>query len=189
MTDKFRKFYGFKLPKQEQDATIGKYIKSYNNDLDKNEDPITKEYLEDWDENEDEEFFWSYKKQCKKKTIGEYVRGHIRNRPDLYMYLTKESFKKKLDKLKEIRKKEGGEIDSDEEEEMEGEGLKRKPGRPKKIIMDSSSSSESEEEKPKRKPGRPKKTINKKCSCGSGLDVEPEYKKFFQALKANTTLK
>ena len=53
--------------------------------MDKNEDLITKEYLEDWDDNEDEKFFWTYKKRCKKKTIGEYIRGHIKNRPGLYM--------------------------------------------------------------------------------------------------------
>jgi len=89
------------------------------------------------------------------------------------------------------------------------EKVKKKAGRPKKIIMESSSSeSEEEKPKPKKKVGRPKKVVEsssseseeekpkkkpvgrpKKCSCGSGLDVEPAYKKFFQALKANTTLK
>ena len=86
---------------------------------------------------------------------------------------------------------------------------KKKAGRPKKIVMDSSSSeSEEEKPKPKKKVGRPKKVVEsssseseeekpkkkpvgrpKKCSCGSGLDVEPAYKKFFTAFKANTTLK
>ena len=72
---------------------------------------------------------------------------------------------------------------SSSESEEEKPKPKKKVGRPKKVVE--SSSSESEEEKPKKKPvGRPKK-----CSCGSGLDVEPAYKKFFSALKANTTLK
>ena len=72
---------------------------------------------------------------------------------------------------------------SSSESEEEKPKPKKKVGRPKKVVE--SSSSESEEEKPKKKPvGRPKK-----CSCGSGLDVEPAYKKFFTALKANTTLK
>ena len=72
---------------------------------------------------------------------------------------------------------------SSSESEEEKPKSKKKVGRPKKVVE--SSSSESEEEKPKKKPvGRPKK-----CSCGSGLDVEPAYKKFFSALKANTTLK
>jgi len=71
---------------------------------------------------------------------------------------------------------------SSSESEEEKPKPKKKVGRPKKVVE--SSSSESEEEKPKKKPvGRPKK-----CSCGSGLDVEP-YKKFFEALKKNTTLK
>ena len=83
----------------------------------------------------------------------------------------------------------------DEPVKKKGEGLKRGPGRPKKIIMDSSSSSESDEESEKMgmglkvKRGRPISIKgHKKCSCGSGLDVEP-YKKFFEALKKNTTLK
>jgi hypothetical protein len=72
---------------------------------------------------------------------------------------------------------------SSSESEEEKPKPKKKVGRPKKVVE--SSSSESEEEKPKKKPvGRPKK-----CSCGSGLDVEPAYKKFFSALKENTTLK
>jgi hypothetical protein len=72
---------------------------------------------------------------------------------------------------------------SSSESEEEKPKPKKKVGRPKKVVE--SSSSESEEEKPKKKPvGRPKK-----CSCGSGLDVEPAYKKFFTALKENTTLK
>ena len=54
--------------------------------------------------------------------------------------------------------------ESDEESEKIGKGLKVKRGRPITVKG------------------------HKKCSCGSGLDVEP-YQKFFQALKANTTLK
>lgn len=98
--------------------------------------------------------------------------------------------------------------------QLEGEQIiikdpKKKAGRPKKIVMESSSSeSEDEKPKPKKKVGRPKKVVEsssseseeekpkkkpvgrpKKCSCGSGLDVEPAYKKFFSALKSNTTLK
>jgi hypothetical protein len=90
--------------------------------------------------------------------------------------------------------------------QLEGEQIiikdpKKKVGRPKKIVMESSSSESEEKPKPKKKVGRPKKVVEsssseseeekpkkkpvgrpKKCSCGSGLDVEP-YKKFFNALK------
>ena len=138
-------------------------------------------------------------------------------RPDLAN--NKEKFEELLEDLKDIYKRKGstdididdpkeyfklmkemsGRIDkddssSDDEPKKKGEGIKKGPGRPKKIVMKSySSSSDEESEKMgmglKVKRGRPTtKEGHKKCSCGSGLDVEP-YQKFFQALKANTTLK
>ena len=96
--------------------------------------------------------------------------------------------KKEIKEIAEKIKKKAGRpkkivMESSSSESEEEKPKKKKVGRPKKVVE--SSSSESEEEKPKKKPvGRPKK-----CSCGNGLDVEPAYKKFFSALKANTTLK
>jgi hypothetical protein len=96
--------------------------------------------------------------------------------------------------IKDLKENLGEDSSSDDEPKKKGEGIKRGPGRPKKIVMKSySSSSDEEDEKTgmglKVKRGRPITVKgHKKCSCGSGLDVEP-YKKFFTALKENTALK
>jgi len=96
--------------------------------------------------------------------------------------------------IKDLKYTLGVDSSSDDEPKKKGEGIKRGPGRPKKIVMKSySSSSDEESEKMgmglKVRRGRPITVKgHKKCSCGSGLDVEP-YKKFFNAMKANTALK
>ena len=157
----------------------------------------------------------------KRKTLSmdSLLKSHIKAFKDRFRYIEKEKFEELLEDLKDIYKRKGstdididdpkeyfklmkemsGRIDkddssSDDEPKKKGEGIKKGPGRPKKIVMKSYSSSSDEESEKigkglKVKRGRPITVKgHKKCSCGSGLDVEP-YQKFFQALKANTTLK
>ena len=156
----------------------------------------------------------------KRKTLSlkSFLGSHIKAFKDNFRYIEKEYFLELLEDLKDIYKRKGStDVDiedpkeylkylesygkkhedsssDDETKKKKGEGIKRGPGRPKKIVMKSySSSSDEESEKMgmglKVKRGRPITVKgHKKCSCGSGLDVEP-YQKFFQALKANTTLK
>lgn len=204
---KVRKYYGFEMPENPNEGeTLKEYVKGMNEHLEHKQRPYKSKDFTDWNEDTNKDWEDSYMLYCQDLPLTRLVDNFMDRQGDMFYYITKKMFKKKLLKLMEIRDEEDGMIgprekgfivtgksrddssSDDEPKKKKGEGLKRKPGRPKKIIMDSSSSSESEEEKPKRKPGRPKKVIHKKCSCGSGLDVEP-YQKFFQALKANTTLK
>lgn len=178
---------------------------------------------DDWRHYEGEPKDRLIKDANKKRTtlsMDSLLRAHIKAFKDRFRYIEKEYFEELLTSLRKIYKRPGstdvdiedpkeyfklmkemsGRIDKDDSSsddepvKKKGEGIKRGPGRPKKIIMKSySSSSDEESEKMgmglKVRRGRPTtKGGHKKCSCGSGLDVEP-YQKFFQALKANTTLK
>jgi hypothetical protein len=147
-------------------------------------------------------------------SLKSFLECYIKVLKGRFSYMDDEEFKLLLGDLKKIYKRPGS-TEEDKESKKEflkslketynrddissddgakGEGIRRGPGRPKKIVMKSySSSSDEEDEKTgmglKVKRGRPITVKgHKKCSCGSGLNVEP-YKKFFTALKENTALK
>ena len=209
---KVRKYYGFEMPENPNEGeTLKEYVKGMNEHLEHKQRPYKSKDFTDWNEDTNKDWEDSYLQNCQDLSLSRLVLEFMGRQEDMFYYITKKMFKKKLLKLMEIRDEEDGMIgprekgfivtgksrddsSSDDEPKKKGEGIKRGPGRPKKIVMKSYSSSSDEESVKtgkglKVKRGRPTtKEGHKKCSCGSGLDVEP-YQKFFQDLKANTTLK
>jgi hypothetical protein len=192
--------------------TLKEFVKDMNEHLEYKQRPYKAKDFTDWNEDVDKDWEDSYMLYCQDLSLTDLVERFMSRQETQFFYITKKMFKKKLLKLMDIRDEEDGKIgkrekgfivtgktkdsdsSSDDEPKKKGEGIKRGPGRPKKNVMKTYSSSSNEESEKignglKVKRGRPITVKgHKKCSCGSGLDVEP-YKIFFNAMKANTALK